>query len=715
MRLIMAACAAAILTATAAHGQSHADSALTLYTIPSWAYVGEAVTFTGTLTGGGHPLPGKIIWICEDVPLFFDNCLASGVTDHAGRFSIEWTAGADTSETDLDVYAKFDGDGQYDDAQSPEQAMGVFKYGGSIALDPIPASAAFGQVVRFSGTLTLDGHSPEGAIVYIKDEDPLLPDDLLTTAYVNSEGRFTTPWLVEAVDIDDTVDIHAVFEGNALYDRLASSVQEMHTYTDPLSPDPSPIEGDGYVELYRSLDFEQAPRVLIVPSPDSYEEVRKHIFPVREGIILLTAMLEREYGAGNWNVEFEVMGPGMSFVMQKPDIMVKLLTRDDDSGCGSDYAGWARITDTKPIPAVVCSIGGRTNEAVGSTAAHEFMHAIGVGHAFNIRGDRMCSSEGGVDTCPDLYARSSKPSYINLAAIVALYGADGFQNPNNVITYGERLTLADYRSGNYAAPPLDQDPLTTEYMGGYDGFAYADYTSYPPGEPVLIRGFYWGAYDGPSSIMVVDPEGYVADDMRVDVVDDFFAAQMDGYHMPGAYTVWVFDDQEDFVANTAFHVEHPHMALSAYGGYVYAGSAEYGLGEAVTVFGHYWDPHHGPSSIEILGPDGLLVEHMQLDAAVFDFSATAGGYYVPGVYTVLLYDHLYDCGIKLHVPGGRSRRRQHILGVHIRRLCRILPRRRRGYRRVLLGRVRRPLKNRRGGPVRICSGRAVRGRGGRLF
>ena len=71
----------------------------------------------------------------------------------------------------------------------------------------------------------------------------MLPDDLLTTAYVNSEGRFTAPWLVEAVDIDDTVDIHAVFEGNALYDRLASPVQEMHTYTGPLSPDPQSHRG----------------------------------------------------------------------------------------------------------------------------------------------------------------------------------------------------------------------------------------------------------------------------------------------------------------------------------------------------------------------------------------------------------------------------------------------------------------------------------------
>ena len=200
MRLLMATCAAAILTATAAYGQSHAPSTLTLDPIPSWTYTGETVTFTGTLTGGGYPLPGKIIRVCEDVPLFFDNCLASGATNHDGRFSIDWTAEADIVEADFDIYAKFDGDGQYAGTQSPGQTMSVYKYGGSIVLDPIPASAAFGQMVRFTGTLTLDGHNPEGAIVYIQDEDTLLPDDLLTTAYVNSEGRFAASWLVEDVD-----------------------------------------------------------------------------------------------------------------------------------------------------------------------------------------------------------------------------------------------------------------------------------------------------------------------------------------------------------------------------------------------------------------------------------------------------------------------------------------------------------------------------------
>ena len=116
-------------------------------------------------------------------------------------------------------------------------------------------------------------------------------------------------------------------------------------------------------------------------------------------------------------------------------------------------------------------------------------------------------------------------------------------------------------------------------------------------------------------------------------------AQTAGYYMPGAYTVWVFDGQSNFVANTAFHVADP-QTTSAYGGYAYAEFLEYGRGEAVTVQGHYWDPYHAASSIDILGPDGHQANLVQLGVTGSDFSTAAGRYYEPGVYTVLLYDHL---------------------------------------------------------------------------
>lgn len=81
-------------------------------------------------------------------------------------------------------------------------------------------------------------------------------------------------------------------EDGPLYYRQATLIQKLTAYRGTQEPVPEPVPVDGgYVELYRSLDFEQPPRVAIVPSPDSYEQVSRHIVPVQEGILELTAML----------------------------------------------------------------------------------------------------------------------------------------------------------------------------------------------------------------------------------------------------------------------------------------------------------------------------------------------------------------------------------------------------------------------------------------
>lgn len=427
--------------------QSTAQTTVRLFDIPSWVYVGDIVVFAGTLTSDGFPLSGRTVWICEDDPFIPDECLARATTNNAGEFYAEWTAKAGLVETDFDIYAEFDGDGSYSWDQTPRHTMSVYKYGGSITLDPIPTSAAFGETIALSGTLVLVGRNPEGAIVYIQDEDTLNPDDLLTSAYVDAAGNFSTYWVVDDVDPDYTIDIRAVFEGDAKWSRQVSPIQEMTWHGEPSGPQPGPTGGEEYMEIDRSVDFERAPRILIVPSPDSYDEVRGHIAPVQEGILQLTSMLEQEYSTGDWAVEFDVASPGSAFVSSEPDIIISLVTRDDNSGC-NDWWGYSYTIYPKPVPAVVCSVDSRTDAQIGSTAAHEFIHAIGIGHTFNIRGDMMCSVENGVPTCPS-GTKSTNPSGLNLAAIAAAYGTDGFQNPNNLFSQGYRFTAADITTYEY--------------------------------------------------------------------------------------------------------------------------------------------------------------------------------------------------------------------------------------------------------------------------
>ena len=444
-------------------------TSITLDAVPASARAGDAVTFTGSLTSHGRPLYNALVKIYEDDPFSPDQRLGRDRTDSEGRFSVMWRAGAGWIETDFDVYAVFDGDAVYERDRTPNQTVGVYKIGGSITLDPLPSSANIGQVVTFSGTLKLDGYSPQGAAVYIKDEDPFSGDDLLATAYVKSDGRFSANWLANDVDFDNKVDIYAVFEGNSDFKRLTthggsrSNTIPLAIYgAAPAAPSPYVYSGNEYMELKYALDFYRSPHVAIVPSPDSYEVVRRHIGPVQEGVLMWTNQMEGTYG-GDWGVTFEVLKPGKLFFDSKPDVVMNLVTYDSYAPCYADYYGVAYMTGEKPIQTKVCSTWGkerRSDADVSATTAHEFIHAVGLGHAFNKTGDMMCSSEDGVPTCDRLESRAKTPSRFSLAAVAQMYGADGFKNPNSSITRVEKFSAQEYAG---TPPPEPAAKCASEY------------------------------------------------------------------------------------------------------------------------------------------------------------------------------------------------------------------------------------------------------------
>ena len=110
-----------------------------------------------------------------------------------------------------------------------------------------------------------------------------------------------------------------------------------------------------------------------------------------------------------------------------------------------------------PVQTVVCIAGPRgpaTGADAAATAAHESIHAMGLGHAFNKAGDLMCSIEEGLPTCTRLESREKVPSDLNAAAVAEMYGADGFASPNNPVPYGSRL----YDAGPIGAARAPPDP-----------------------------------------------------------------------------------------------------------------------------------------------------------------------------------------------------------------------------------------------------------------
>ena len=411
-------------------------------------YAGTEVEFVGQLTCGAEGPTGKTIYLMEDDPFSPDETLAVTTTGADGHFVIMWIAEAQVFERELEIYASFDGDDDYGYARSDNLEVNVVKYGGSLTLDDFPVELEEGEVITFTGNLQIDQHSSEGAAVYIKDEDTLGPDDLLATAYVDADGSFAAEWIVRYQDTDDPViEIYAVFEGNDTLGRLTTCDDD---YTSPLGGFcldtidvtildgnlPPGVPGYGeYIELYYSFDFDKSPHVAIVPSPDSYDSVRQHIIPAQEGVLMWTGKMEALYG-GNWDVTFEVVEPGMMFA-QKPDIIMNLETHGDNPKCGVDYSGVAHVTGIKPIQTVVCA----ESSDVPATAAHEFIHAMGLGHVFNKPRDMMCSVENNVPTCPSsFFPKETTPSLLSLEGVAALYGQDGYIDPNANIERGERFS-----------------------------------------------------------------------------------------------------------------------------------------------------------------------------------------------------------------------------------------------------------------------------------
>ena len=171
------------------------------------------------------------------------------------------------------------------------------------------------------------------------------------------------------MDVDNTLEIFAVFEGDSRYLRHAACNTTCGNTVDlrisgSVGPATTTPPGSGsnvpdraqYMEMYYALNIRDQPHVAIVPDPDTYAQVKSHMVPIKEGVITWVDALERKYSQGNWGVTFEYVLPGDRFD-SKPDVVMNLVTNERDDGCWRDYAGWARIyaTPSKPVQTVVCS------------------------------------------------------------------------------------------------------------------------------------------------------------------------------------------------------------------------------------------------------------------------------------------------------------------------------------------------------------------------
>lgn len=206
---------------------------------PSVLYVGQTVTFSGTLvTANGSPLQGATVYIKDDDTFGPDDLVTKGPTNAYGEFRISVTVkNWDEFSGASDIYAVFEGSGGFERSRSSTFEVNVYEktqqkspsysssssnygsgsvkpkssysqssygyYPTKITLDSIPTSVYPGQKVTFSGKLTSNGQPLQNVEIKIKDEDFADLDDTLVTAITDSKGKFSKSWTVRDVDSSD--------------------------------------------------------------------------------------------------------------------------------------------------------------------------------------------------------------------------------------------------------------------------------------------------------------------------------------------------------------------------------------------------------------------------------------------------------------------------------------------------------------------------------
>jgi len=102
-------------------------TSLTLDTSSRSVPIGSPVTFSGRLVEAGteKPVSGAKIKIL-DSDIGGDDLLASGTTESEGRFSVTWiTRKTDSHDNTVEVYAKFEGNDDYEQSKSKQSIVEV--------------------------------------------------------------------------------------------------------------------------------------------------------------------------------------------------------------------------------------------------------------------------------------------------------------------------------------------------------------------------------------------------------------------------------------------------------------------------------------------------------------------------------------------------------------------------------------------------------------
>jgi DNA-binding beta-propeller fold protein YncE len=332
----------------------------------------------------------------------------------------------------------------------------------SIDLNVPPEKIFYNDTYEFTGRLSGIGNLT-GQYVEIKDDDSTGNGGTLAFDDIDESGNFAAEWYPGPETSNYTIfaayqdSMGNIIKSNSYNVEIEFPSEQIENITDLDTQLP-------FIQISENPWIQRTLNVYIVSLDDRSSGF---IDTARSAVEELSNSLRDStgnYGAWDFRIirsESVYKDPG-SILSYPPNIMIML----EDKSCAREFGkhlGQAGPTDPFGIGKILnfryvittytgsdCNYESTTvGQTVYDVTIHEMIHGLGIKHAWQEKGDLMCSAEvfdeqrywtcqkeDGSDS-EDNYNDDNKPSEFDLRAIRFIYGDNGFERPNPSIQPGE--------------------------------------------------------------------------------------------------------------------------------------------------------------------------------------------------------------------------------------------------------------------------------------